>query len=507
MNQFANQDSQTEVYDPGIAPLRSHLNPLRNLTMSRVVNLLEMAQRGYYADLTWLYSHVEKREHVMKALVERRQSALGQCVWRVELTEEATKDESLQEVAVEQQEYVHGIFSKIDNLREAWKWMGMATFRGFAHVERHYDAKGDVKHLEPVPQWFWCRNFPSLRWQFNSDAMNTNRGEDVELEHFIWREIPAALGELAVFDWIRKSLAMRDWSTYVGTFGIPNIFLKATDRNNMPSPNEMAAWRATLERYVSNGRGVLPVGVEAQLFGGGSSESTPFPGFTDYIDKMLVLAGTGGKLTMLSEATGIGSGATGAHEDAFEDIAADEGEQIAEILHNAIAKPRLDEMFEGVPHYVRFAIQRKDKQDQKEAADILGALKNAGWRVNEEEAEKLVGMDLEQEGQPQQPTDTEEPAEPEQGTARNRKQADDPLAQDMEEVARLALADCGEAFNRLTTVLAIEDEQRRKSELEKYLDELPALLQNANVGPKSAEVIEKLLVDGFTEGLQIESRA
>jgi hypothetical protein len=60
----------------------------------------------------------------MKALVERRQSALGQCVWRVELTEEATKNPDVQSVAVEQQEFVHGLFSKIDNLKEAWKWMG-----------------------------------------------------------------------------------------------------------------------------------------------------------------------------------------------------------------------------------------------------------------------------------------------------------------------------------------------------------------------------------------------
>ncbi len=510
MMNLTKQDEGSELYDPQIAPIRAHLNPLRNLTMSRVVNLLELAQRGYYADLTWLYAHVEKREHVMKALVERRQSALGSCVWRVELTEEATKDESVQEEAVAQQEFIHGIFSGIDNLRDAWKWLGTASFRGYAHLEKHYDASGNVKHLEPVPQWFWCQNFPSLKWQFNPDAMNTSRGIEVEGEHFVCREVTSSLDELAVFDWIRKSLAMRDWSTYVGTFGVPNIFLKATDRNNMPSPNEMAAWRATLERYVSNGRGVLPVGVEAQMFGGGSSDSTPFPGFTDYIDKMLVLAGTGGKLTMLSEATGIGSGATGAHEDAFEDIAADEGGQIADILDAAIAKPRLDEAFPGMPHYVRFVIKRNEKQDQKEGADILGALKSAGWRVNEEEAEKLVGLDLEHDkGSSQQSNavEPEEGEEPTEGTAMNRKRdANDPLERDLEDVARLALGDCGEAMRYLTEVLGIENEDERRVSLQSFIEKLPAMLQSANVEPKSAEIIEKLLVDGFTEGLQVESK-
>lgn len=487
-----------EYYDPMLAPIRSHLNPLRSLTMARPIALLEMSMRGYYADLTWLYAHLEKREHIMASLVERRQSTLGQCIWSVDLTEKAAKDDSLQAIAHKQQEFVQELFANIDNLKEAWKWLGMARFRGYAHLEKHYSkSTGETKHLEPVPQWFWCRNWPSLKWQFNPSALNTNRGEPIDSDDFVVREVPASLGELAVFDYIRKALCIKDWGTFASTFGIPNIFLECLDKERYPTEQEMASWQTRLKNYVSNGRGVLPPGVKANMFGGGSSENTPFPGLVDYLDKMLVLAGTGGKLTMLSDATGIGQGATPAHEKVWEEIAAEEGNEIAEILHRSIAEVRLKEEFPDEDIHVRFTIKRRGQVDQAAGADLLGKLKTAGWDVNEEEAEKLTGLDLTKS----EPVEQSDPLESGATTNRTTPTEHEDSIQKAEEAI---VASLGSVINRLNRILEIEDDDMRTRSLTDFVKDLPEELRKANVTGDADRMVEKLLVESLTSGLSVE---
>lgn len=62
------------------------------------------------------------------------------------------------------------MFERIDNLKEAIKWLCTASFRGFSHLEKHYDKDGWVTHLEPVPQWYWSRRLPDRTWLYNRDA-------------------------------------------------------------------------------------------------------------------------------------------------------------------------------------------------------------------------------------------------------------------------------------------------------------------------------------------------
>lgn len=500
MSETDTNDQAGAYFDPLLAPIRSNLNPLRQLTMPRATSLLEMSLRGYYADITWLYAHVERREHVMASLFERRQSTLGQCIWSIDLTEHAAKEESIQDAAKQQQEVLQEAFAQIDNLKEAWKWLGVAKFRGFAHLEKHYDAKGQVKHLEPVPQWFWCRNWPNMRWQFNASALNSNIGEQIESEHFVIREVPACLGELAVYDYIRKSLCIRDWGTFASTFGIPNIFLECTDPSKYPNDAEKTAWLNQLRNYVANGRGVLPAGMKANMLSGGSSDGTPFPKLVEYIDSMLVLAGTGGKLTMLSDSTGIGQGATPAHERVWEEIAAEEGAEIAEILHRSIAEPILREQFPGEPIHVRFTIRRRDQVDQQAGADLLGKLKQAGWRVNEEEAERITGMNLEQVEEAT--GDTTEVVQQDEAKASNRITRNE--QDETTEASADILKGIEPIMNRLARILAIEDEQERNKELEKFNESLPDELSRVNAQSGGTETVEKMLVESVVSGLTVE---
>ena len=55
---------------------RAQYNPMRGLTLAQVVAMLEAGERGDYARLQWLFRFVEKRNATLRAVLQRRQSAL-----------------------------------------------------------------------------------------------------------------------------------------------------------------------------------------------------------------------------------------------------------------------------------------------------------------------------------------------------------------------------------------------------------------------------------------------
>lgn len=385
-----------QLHDDSEIPLRAGWNPLRGLTLARVISLLEQGEQGYFADLTWLYRFVEKREYVLSTLVERRQAALGSCRWAVVAEEEtAAKQIENADLLAEQIEFLNGRFGAIDNLNAAWRWLGMSTFRGFAHLEMHTDAAGVVTHLEPVPQWYFGIAHPKNKWCYNPDAQNTNRGQPIDEAFFVVRTNDMPIDEIGSLLFVGRTMSWKDWQLYVSRHGVPNIFLECAPEASAAAA-DFRSLASMLEKYVSGGKGVLPPGVTANLFGGGSSaQNTPFPGFMEYADRALVLRGTGGKLTMLSDSTGIGQGATPAHEAVFNELASAEAAEIAELMHEAIGTPALTQEFPGQPHLARFTITRPKSTDLAATASALGALRQAGWIVTREKASEMLGFDVE----------------------------------------------------------------------------------------------------------------
>lgn len=492
------------IFEDRIVPSRAGWNPLRTLTIQRVIGLLEQAEYGYLADLTWLYHFVERREPTLSTLVERRTSALGACRWNIVAEEEM--DGSIPGTAELVQRQIlelKRVFGKIDNLQRAWRWLGRATFRGYAHLEMHTDERNECIHLEPVPQWYFGRSYPFARWQYNRDAQNTNNGTPIEEQWWVVRECEFPIDEIGALLYVGKTMSWKDWQLYVSRHGVPNIFLQVT-ADALASGADFADLQAVLNKYVSGGRGVLPPGVTANLFGmGGSSQNTPFPGFMEYIDKALILRGTGGKLTMLSDATGIGAGATPAHEAVFNEIAQAEASDIADILQESIGAPALNRAFPGQPHLARISITRPLSADLNFVATGLQALRNAGFKVTPEKASEMVGFEVFEAAPPAPPTPPDLSGAMGMFTAltANRKPVEDAL--DAADMVREAVAeDAKKALVDLLRVLAIEDEQKRSEALKLYVQKFPEMLSKANGGEAVESVFEQLLGEAFADGVE-----
>lgn len=362
----------------------SSVNPLRGLTMSRVVGELESGERGDYSMLQWLYRFIEKRDATLRGAKRRLRSSVLKLDWNVKIV--AAVPAGLEEIAKQQQAKLKADYDRLENLKAALAHLVLSEFRGYSHVQKEYDAAGNVVRLEPVPQWHWCRDGLYGAWLFKEDAGRGGiNGEPVDLSDFIVREVEDPINEIAVIAFVRKSLSDKDWDGFVARFGIPFIYWMLSDAMAAAvanDPNKMNEYLATMRGIGSDGEGIFPGGTLETLDSSGGSGQTPFEGHLKHQDEKIVMAATSGKLTMLNEATGLGSGNSDAHSDTFDEIALALAVEISEVMQAQFDKPILEAAFPGQPILAYFELAAKDEDDISQVTTHAKTLSDAGYQID-----------------------------------------------------------------------------------------------------------------------------
>ncbi len=467
------------LYNNDILPWRNSLNPLLGLTIRRAVTLLHQAQLGFYADLSWLESFVERRDAVVRAVLKRRLGAMKKLTWAVKPKEDAKKPEK-------QQKHLQDFFNGIDNMTEAVATLSHGEFRGIGALEKHYTGDGDVFHLEPVPMWFLCRRIPSRKLLYNEKALNTNVGIPIDYEDFVIRETAEPVNEISIIAFIRKSMAQKDWDAFVETYGIPPLFVELPPNSGSLQNSGTATWQEVAERVIADSRGVLPSGAQIKTVDAGSRGINPFQEHIDYQDKCIVLAATGGLLTTLNDATGMGSGQSELHEATFNTIAIAEAMEIGEVVNRQLAEPELNKAFPGEDIQVYWELEAKELDLGKEVIADAVSLNGAGYRVDVEQLEEKTGYKLEDVYQKQMDQQQAQlDAQQAQGGAGN-----DGEGQDGAPAGQPGQADptAGNPYyeNRLVEEAVNKALQASDGnllgELERLSRELPALLKNKRLG-------------------------
>ena len=356
------------LYNPVNAVWRQMYSPLFGLNMGRIVSMLVQAELGYYGDLTWCYRFIEKRDSILRAVRNKRIAALKRIDFQVKVKTNPNIDAKK---AARQQAFLQGLYDNIDNLKDAVGWMGVAEFRGFAHLEKHYDNNGMVYHLEPVPQWFFCKKFPSQLFLFNERALQTTAGVPIDYNDFIIREIDCPINEIAIIAFMRKNLSYKNFDVFVETYGIPPLFIE------LPAGvGKTEEYQSMADRVIGDGRGVVGNGAKVITVDTGLRGQTPFLPHIDLQNRDIVMAATGGLLTTISQPTGMNDDQAQIHERAFASIAEAEALEISEVFQKQFDKPALEQEFPGEP-----------------------VLAYAEWSMNEIESDQGIVQDAVQLGQ------------------------------------------------------------------------------------------------------------
>lgn len=373
----------------------SSFNPLRGLDLPGLVNYLEMGERGYYADLTWLYRLVMRRNGTARAVRRKLTSSIGRLDWNIKIPDKLEGDRKTQ--AEKQQAELRKAIDLLTNFRATLRHLAFADIMGFSHCEKIYAGAGEenpwtVVELRVVPQWFMCRDGLFQPWAYNGEASNTNRGTPIDKRHWIIREVDDPAAEIFAFSHLKMSTTDADWDQFCDTYAVPPIFIEMPP--NVPKGQE-ATYQQTASAIVSDGRGGLPNGAKVHTVTPGSAGESVFTERLRYYREEIVIAGTGGILTTLDGNTGIGKGPADEHGDAWLDIAHEIGMSVSETIQDQFCSPLLERLYPGEEIMAYFELDKPEHD--RDAASVLGdakAAREAGFAFDAEELSEKTGYTL-----------------------------------------------------------------------------------------------------------------
>ena len=363
---------------------RDNYNPLRGLSLPRLVSLLEAGERGQYADLQWFYHYMERSDPMIFSVLQRRRAALLSVDWDIR---EVSEGDSV--LAAEQADFLRHAYDQVDNFREAVSFLFSGFFRGFAHLEKHYAESGLVERLETVEQWFWVREGLFGDWEYNENAVSGRRhGIPIERDDFVIFETTALDRILAIL-YLRKNLSHKDWDSFLEVYGIPSVFLVGPP--NTPASKE-EEYQTIAEQIISDGRGYLPNGSDIKYVTGGGGRP-PFKEHIEYLDRQITIAATGGLLTMLAE-SGSGTLAGNAHTETFMQIARSDAILLGGVLQRDIDVPVLNHFFPGYPVQAYFEFAPVVSQQSSRVVEDAMRLAKAGVPIDPQEIAEKTGYGL-----------------------------------------------------------------------------------------------------------------
>lgn len=368
-------------------------NPLRGLNLATAIARLDAAQGGQYASIQWLYRLIERRDETLCALIDATNSALVEMEWQIktcegDLRRAAAWDEAL---AKEQAAALLEYWNRVQNVYDGITHLAMGRYRQYAHVQIRADG-APLDTWNPIEQWHVLRDGYAGDWYWNPDAQDTLPSSlpaesRMDPANYLIIETSRPINELALIKYLRATLCEKDWDAFCEIYGIPAWAVIMPP--NIPQGKE-AEYTAAAEAFCEGGSGALPNGASATACDSPRG-SQPFSPRLEYLDRKLVLAGTGGQLTMLSSPTGIGQGASAEHAAVFRRIAAGRARMISEECQRKIDTPILRQLFPGRPALAYWVLDARRENDPGAVVQHVSQLATAGYRVDPGQITELSG--------------------------------------------------------------------------------------------------------------------
>ncbi len=367
-------------------------SPLDFLSVDVVRRAQNEATRGAYAQLQWLWEQLEPADSILATCVERRLGALKRIPWDIRKKDGLSDAEDL--LAEAQLRTLQDFANAIENLDEGIEALAQASFRHYRHIQLLETEAGALR-LNLTENWNWARDGYAGAWQWNPAAtygLTRGMALPVDPASIVTRVCARPIDQPAMMLCLDRKNAKAQWLVYNGRYGTPPVFAI------MPQGVDESLRKEYIKfamQCVSNAAGVLPAGADVKTVTPGNGGPDTFSRMIDLSTQELVLRATGGLMTMLT-APGAGTNtATGsAHQDAFDDLAASEAEQIANLLQEKLFAPVLEQWHPGQPHLVEFVMRRPDSDNAAGSVQNIVSLATSGYRTPDEQVAELTGLQV-----------------------------------------------------------------------------------------------------------------
>jgi hypothetical protein len=351
----------------------------------------------------------EKRFPVLKGFAEKLLSSLEALDGRVRIKEQLPAG-ATPALAEKQRRFLQARYDLLKNFKSSIAQIALADIRGYAVLQKHryHDGVNDgaVEELYWLEPWCWVRDgfYGDFYYNENSQfgvglgSCAATLGEDSRIgsdqlprEDFVIREAESPLYEIALIAFVNWLMGRKDYAAFTEIFGLPSSVV-ILPPNITPGKEDL--YQAAAQQVSRGVSGSLPNGSDVKFPASLVRGESPYEKFCDAQEKDVVLAGTGGVLTMLSAPTGLGKGASEEHDGAWQRIALTKALRVNDTLQRDFDAPELAAEFPGEPVCVHFALDIHDAEDVGALLDNAVKAANAGFQTDAAELTARTGMKL-----------------------------------------------------------------------------------------------------------------
>ena len=368
---------------------RERRNMLPWLTPEKSEELFEAWFRGETAELQAVWHMLERYDETLHIVLRARLGAIEDMNWSVTVDASAVGDNAArQQLADAQKDYLNAVLGNVENLRQALRHLAMADFRGVAAVE----VTGSEAHMrwEVIEPWLLCHPVANGPWMYNANAdPHPYAPEHLDAESVILREAEP-INLTAMFLIVAKRHGILAWDAFLDKFGIPSVFLETPPNT---TEEQAAAYDALMLDLIGEGSGTIPAGAKFHTVETNKDSTDAFERRAKACDQGIIILGTGGLLTITTEA-GSGTLAGNAHADSFARLCAATARDISEAVNYQFCRRRLAEKFPGQPILVAFELAPEKEDDRAAQAQMLATLAGAGFKPSAEVVSEMMGFEV-----------------------------------------------------------------------------------------------------------------
>ena len=215
---------------------------------------------------------------------------------------------------------------------------------------------------------------------------------------------------LALPVYIRANFGEESWARLIARRGLPACYIIAPPL----AGDKVTQFTNAARKVAEGGSGALPNGSQVITEKMDANNSQAFDLFLAHQQKQIILAGTGGILGSLAEATGLGSGVADSHENTWREIVRMDAMKISNLINRKVAHLLLDAFFPGQPKLAYFTMDASTPKSATEVLDCAVKATQAGYEIDEVQLSEMTGFKLRKRNQEYQEV-TEEgqpPAQP-----------------------------------------------------------------------------------------------
>ena len=395
------------LHKDSLGLMNETINPLWNIDERKAQMIYDWARSGNFAQVQYLYNEIEDKDPTLGVCVTRRTSAVAELDWRVVRSDQRLNRNVDKKLIEEQIDCVETAIAKIDNMPDALEHLALSAFRGFSAIAPVHEISGDLKHFDLLDGWNLCFDRKGQSWLWNPSATSfylptaytlasANDQKMYNTLTRIPREDICVVTRKREIDWpamqifLRLAIGERDWGRFLETYGLPPVIITMPE---FTSKEDQEAYVKAAESVFEGRSGVVPYGSNIS-FASESRGTNPFTEFIEHQQKLIVMMATGGTLATLSEATGIGGGASNIQQDEWKRIIRADKRIISNAVNKQICEPILRKVFPGKPILAEFQLDDTPKPTPKEMLELAQAASSAGFEMDAEELSQAIGYKL-----------------------------------------------------------------------------------------------------------------